>query len=463
MRKYLPGILVLCTTILLFTACQKELTAGDELTNPPGSNGGTATYSFAGGTGTCTAAIISGTYNKGSVLNANDTVIITVKVDSIGTYTVATASINGIIFIGSGTFTATGLQAITLKGSGTPLAAGSFVFTPGSAGCTFIINFTATGASSGTALFTLNGSPDSCTTPLIKGTYMQGQALTASDTVVIKATVATIGSYTISTNSINGMMFSASGNFTTTGLHTVTLVGAGAVAEVGTFTFAPGTNGCQFKIITTAPPTSDCKECIYIPICLGSKYEYVDSMISPNFSDTGFTTTVNPRLSNFVSSEDTTINGRGFKKMGVSDGSTTNYAYLNCLNGETTTIAYQSQSITSGNVMTEINSVELKANASVGTSWTDSSVVAGNKLYRAHTIMQKDISRVLLGFTYTNVIRVSVNETVQTSQGLTPAGVTEYYIAKGIGLIETVGYGQNPSNGLTYVFYHSVVKSYFVP
>ncbi len=463
MRKLILELIFLCLTTLCFTACQKELTAGDENINMPGSNGGTATYSFAGGTGTCAEATISGTYNKGSTLTALDTVIIKVKVDSIGTYTIATANINGIIFIGSGTFTATGLQAITLKGSGTPLAAGSFVFTPGSAGCTFVINFTATGASSGTALFTLNGSPDSCTTPLIKGTYMQGQALNASDTVVIKATVATIGSYTISTNAINGMMFSASGNFTTTGLHTVTLVGTGAVAEVGTFTFAPGTNGCQFKITTTAPSTSDCKECIYIPICLGSKYEYVDSMISPNFGDTGFTTTVIPRLSNFISSDDTAINGRGFKKMGISDGSTTNYAYLNCFNGETTTIDYQSQSITSGNVMTEINSVELKANASVGTSWTDSSVVAGNKLYRAHTIMQKDISRVLLGVTYTNVIRVSVNETVQTSQGLTPAGVTEYYIAKGIGLIETVGYGQNPSNGLTYVFYHSVVKSYFVP
>ena len=149
--------------------------------------------------------------------------------------------------------------------------------------------------------------------------------------------------------------------------------------------------------------------------------------------------------------------------MGISDGSTTNYAYLNCFNGETTTIAYQSQSITSGNVMTEINSVELKANASVGTSWTYSSVVSGNKLYRAHTIMQKDINRVLLGVPFTNVFRVSVNQTIQTSQGPTPAGVTEYYFAKGIGLIETIGYNQNPLNGLTYVFYHSVVKSYFVP
>ncbi len=463
MGKHLSGVLVFCTIILLFTACQKELTAGDEISNMPGSNGGTATYSFAGGTGTCTAAIISGTYNKGSALNTIDTVIIKVKVDSIGTYTIATASINGIIFIGSGTFTATGLQAITLKGSGTPLAAGSFVFTPGSAGCTFAINFTATGASSGTALFTLHGSPDSCTTPLIKGTYMQGQALNASDTVVIKATVATIGSYTISTNAINGMMFFASGNFTTTGLHTVTLVGTGAVAEVGTFTFAPGTNGCQFKITTTAPSTSDCKECIYIPICLGSKYEYVDSMISPNLSDTGFTTTVTPRLSNFISSDDTAINGRGFKKIGISDGSTTNYTYLNCSNGETTTIAYRAQSITSGNVMTEINSIELKANAPVGTTWTDSSVVSGNKLYRNHNIMQKDINRVLLGVPFTNVYRVSVNQTIQTSQGLTPAGVTEYYFAKGIGLIETIGYNQNPFNGLTYVFYHSVVKTYFVP
>ncbi len=42
----------------------------------PGLNGGTATYSFAGGAGTCTAAIITGTYNKASVLNEIDTVVI---------------------------------------------------------------------------------------------------------------------------------------------------------------------------------------------------------------------------------------------------------------------------------------------------------------------------------------------------------------------------------------------------
>lgn len=466
-KKLQNTLLILCAAIL-FAACQKELTAADVNTNTPGTSSGTAKYSFAGGTSSCSGSVINGTYNKGSVLTSINTIVLKVNVDSIGTYTIATANINGIIFSGSANFTATGAQTITLKGTGTPLAAGNFSFMPGSNGCSFALSFTANGTTNGTAQFTLNGAPDSCTSPKVSGNYFVGIALNATDTVVIKATVTTAGSFTITSNAVNGIIFSATGTFATSGPHTVTLTGSGKPTTAGAFTFTPGTNGCKFAInFITAPVSGDCKECIYLPVCVGSKYEYADTVFTPNFFDTGFTSQTSVRKADYLTSVDTIINGRVFKKVGLDNGINTNYSYVNCFNGETTVIAYNIQSTTSGNVLTAINTIELKANAAEGTNWKDTSVVnTVNYLYSSHTIVKKGISRTLLGVTYNNVILVRVDQSalfVDPPIGLVSEGYVEYYTAKGIGLIETIGYAPNPITNETYLTYHSVIKSYLVP
>jgi hypothetical protein len=96
----------------------------------------------AGGVGAftanCASAVPDGLYEATSQLNPSNTVVITVNVTAIGTYNIATAVTNGMIFSASGTFTALGNTNITLVGSGTPVAAGtSNIPMPGTTPCTF--------------------------------------------------------------------------------------------------------------------------------------------------------------------------------------------------------------------------------------------------------------------------------------------------------------------------------------
>jgi hypothetical protein len=151
MKKFLfiPVVLILS---LLFVSCEKELSfenGGVVIVGGSGSAGGTAKYSFNGGTSSCTGAVLSGTFTAGTAVTSANKVVLQVTVDSIGTYTVSTSSLNGVSFSGSGTFTTTGIQTITLTATGTPAAAGDFNFTAGAAGCVFSVTVAAASGGGG--------------------------------------------------------------------------------------------------------------------------------------------------------------------------------------------------------------------------------------------------------------------------------------------------------------------------
>jgi hypothetical protein len=320
------------------------------------------------------------------------------------------------------------------------------------------------GNSSGTAAFTVAGAPGACTNPVIAGSYQAGTILDNTNTLAIAVTVGTAGTYAISTNTSNGIVFSASGTFVATGLQNITLKAAGNPVTAGTFSFSVGTNGCSFSLTCTGAASNDnCKECIYLPFCAGSTYLYADSSFNPL---TGEAIVVD-RRSDMVSSTDTSISGKPYHKIGVFNGTSNNFSYVNCSNGETSVIAYNIESTTSGNVVLAIKSTELKASAAVGSSWSDTSIFAtGNRLYREHTIIAKGISRSVLGTKYTDVIQVRVVQNlfyVDPPLGLQPAGVTDYYLAGGTGLIETITTAENPLTGEAYIGYHSVLKAVHIP
>jgi hypothetical protein len=113
-------------------------------------------------------------------------------------------------------------------------------------------------SSTGIAGFTFGGAPDSCTGAAIGGTYIAGQAVSDSDTVVISVTVDSTGSYNISTGTIDGIAFNAAGDFTYMGTQNVTLTSSGKPTATGTFGFSTGTNGCSFavKVLSTYPDTN---------------------------------------------------------------------------------------------------------------------------------------------------------------------------------------------------------------
>ena len=106
------------------------------------------------------------------------------------------------------------------------------------------------GGSSGGATGTLGATAGACTPVTTGGTYTQGIALVASNTITIQVTVISAGTYTISTNNVNGVVFSTSGTFTTTGVKTLTLTGAGTPVSSGiqNYTLTFGTSNCTFPI-----------------------------------------------------------------------------------------------------------------------------------------------------------------------------------------------------------------------
>lgn len=88
----------------------------------------------------------SGVYTAGAAVGAQHTVTLNVNVTSPGPYTINTATVNGISFSGSGTFSAAGNTQVTLTASGTPAAASppafNYTVTNGASSCSFACTVT---------------------------------------------------------------------------------------------------------------------------------------------------------------------------------------------------------------------------------------------------------------------------------------------------------------------------------
>ncbi|MBL0145949.1 MAG: hypothetical protein IPP48_09455 [Chitinophagaceae bacterium] len=229
-------------------------------------------FSLAGSPSGCTSATVAGIYTSGSALTASNTVSITVNVTTIGTYAFKTTSANGVYFAASGTFSSTGPQSMMLTGVGTPLKAGSFTYaTTNNSGCNFSVSFTQGTGGSGAAIYTFAGAPNSCTTPTVNGTYMNGIVLGATNSVDLNVNVVTAGTYTISTNTASGISFSGTGTFTGTGAQTVRLSGQGTPTATGAATFTTS-GGCNFSVtIAPAPaPGAFTYNCATAPVVSGT-------------------------------------------------------------------------------------------------------------------------------------------------------------------------------------------------
>ena len=103
----------------------------------------------------------------------------------------------------------------------------------------------------------LGDSSGSCKPVTLAGQYAQGIVLNSANTVQVQVTVASAGTYSIKTNTVNGVTFSKSGTFTTTGAQTVILTGSGTPTNSGSqnFTLSYGNSLCNFKV-NFDPPAS---------------------------------------------------------------------------------------------------------------------------------------------------------------------------------------------------------------
>ncbi len=212
-----------------------------------------ATFALGGAPGNCTTATVSGTYTAGTLLTSANTVVVDVVVATTGAYLISTTNVNGIQFSAAGTFTAIGPQTVTLTGTGTPTTGGTFTYplTGGGSNCSFPVTATGTGT---TAVFTLSGNGGTCTGAVANGIYTAGTALTPANTLTINVNVTTAGAYTISTNTVNDISFSANGVFAGTGPQTVTLTGTGTPTAAGpsNYVVTGGGGSCVVPLVVNA-------------------------------------------------------------------------------------------------------------------------------------------------------------------------------------------------------------------
>jgi hypothetical protein len=97
-----------------------------------------------------------------------------------------------------------------------------------------------------------SGATGDCLGSVVQGTYKGDATLNDSNYVDVKVDVTTAGDYTISTDTINGFYFSATGSFPATGENTVRLQGNGKPQSVGSniFTVTYDSTQCTFSVTT---------------------------------------------------------------------------------------------------------------------------------------------------------------------------------------------------------------------
>ncbi len=396
-----------------------------------------AVFTLQSTAGSCGGAVINGSYATGNDLNFTNTVVLNVDVTTIGTYTVTTGptAVNGMIFSGSGSFTATGVKQITLTGVGKPVSNGNSTVpvTVGTSTCSFVIPV------GNPAVGTLGATAGACTPATINGTYTINTALVTTNSVDIQVNVTTLGVYSITTNTVAGISFAASGSFTTLGAQSLKLNGTGTPTASGlqTFTITFGTSTCTFAIDIVGPPLSN----DYYPRTTGSNwsYEFDDdpddslyrNVIAPTLSAQGNVYNI------LMQKDETGTDSSGYFRKSGGD-------YFEWLDiGDY--FGFQPPPQWGSYIF-------LKDNVTVGTTWT-SGAFTGNinlppvtpfTLRVKNTILQKDVP---ISFTtskgtmnFTNVI--VVEETAQALVGATWQDVTNLsgsikaYYAKGIGLIK---------------------------
>lgn len=147
---------------------------------------------------------------------------------------------------------------------------------------TSIIGVIGPGGSSGV----FGDSSGNCKPVTLGGIYTQGIALSSANTVQVQVIVAVAGTYTITSNTVNGVTFSNTGTFTSTGLQTIILNGNGTPTNPGNqnFTIGYGNSQCGFTINFGTPASGTLGggggNCT--PFIIAGVYQQDNALISSN-------------------------------------------------------------------------------------------------------------------------------------------------------------------------------------
>jgi hypothetical protein len=273
--------------LLIFSRCAKEFS----FEQAPRAKG-----SIACGTG-----IIHGYYNPNETFTDSNYLQITVNFDSPGLFRIYSDTVNGVWFSDTATDSKLGMQIIKLKAYGKPtvFGAGQHVVYFGNSQCTVTAPILQ-------AVYSFVQRNSNCGRPVISGEYNMGSPLTVADSVVMQVIVSQPGSYSLQAGPVNGMSFSARGNFSSTGNYPITLKGSGTPLLPGTSNLPvkiSSGNSCSFNIPVEikADTTKIDSSSMYFSFEVAGDKVYtgtLDSAFMLTFSDIGNANTVNQLMVN---------------------------------------------------------------------------------------------------------------------------------------------------------------------
>lgn len=234
-----------------------------------------------------------------------------------------------------------------------------------------------------------------------------------------------------------------------------------AIAAVALFTSCQKDFSAEFgtlpqtNITNTANAlgVNNCKASPYFPVCTGSQYHYTDTR-GAIAAGTELGAANNYTL-NYLG--DTTIENKIYQKI---KGISAQAIYYNSTNGVLSQIVLNENAAT--NTTTPYYKFTIvKSNEPVGTTWRDVLVLANNTSeINDYKIVAKGISKTVSGITYNDVIQIR-QDISSTSYGTTPFMHIDQYMAKGVGLIESVSYSDY--NGTSSIMVHHKLVSAVIP
>jgi len=205
----------------------------------------------------CDEITVYGAYMQKTPLNGSDYLTITVDVAKAGMYTLSANTANGYGFYAAGTFLSTGPQQVTLAGQGSPVDPSD----PGD-----IVSLVANGiaydcgAAVATRIPVATANPTfsmTCGSVNVNGTYVVGTSLKPTHSINIDVTVSVVGTgqWSAETDTQDGIFFSNSGVFSSTGTQTITLLGHGTPtsARTKTMTITVNSAGVSKTCSATIP------------------------------------------------------------------------------------------------------------------------------------------------------------------------------------------------------------------
>ena len=286
---------------------------------------------------------------------------------------------------------------------------------------------------SGTSVGTLGGTPGLCANVSLFGAYGQGLLLTDSSYyMTVEVNITTPGTYTIGTDTVNGVYFLKSGTFSAPGIQTVSLKAYGTPANPGLFTQTVNYKGssCTFEIEIF--PVAATNGFDYFPTTAASNWTYNNDLAIPPVPDT-FRVTSTGNTKDFLGNTYSVfISAPVLDSSFYRKGSGLYYEFINnmAIPGTTNTVSGEY--------------IFLKDNVPANTSWESAEFpvsISGlpTKIKVKLTLLEKNSNKQIGSRVYANVMVVKRELQVNAIAGYQTMDASVQWYAKGVGLINDQG------------------------